>query len=161
MPVIFLDIDGVLNRKRLLGSTPRVIDPDLLERFKLLVRNTGAYVVLASTWRHDAAGIAAAREQGLPFDDLVPDLRPRSRGYEVKEWLRVHQNMGRFAVIDDDDDGYGSLPLFQPHPTEGITPEINAAVAAYLSGKTDRDFRRNVLVRALQLVRATLAGHRG
>lgn len=162
MPILFLDIDGVLNRKR--GSNwkkQRIVDADLLHRFERLVRKTGARVVLGSTWRHDAAGLAAAREQGVPFDDVLPDLRPQSRADEVEQWLATHPGVGRFAALDDDDDGYGSIPLFQPDPAEGLTPEIAAAVEAYLSGRRDRDLRRSVLVRAFQEVRDTLLGHRG
>jgi hypothetical protein len=161
MPVIFLDIDGVLNRKRLLSRTPRGVERDLLERFKLLVRETGAYVVLSSTWRHDAAALADAHRQGVPFDDVLPDLRPRSRGDEIREWLRVHPNMGRFCALDDDDDGYGSIPLFQPYPTQGLTRAESEAVSAFLRGESDRDLRRNALVRALQSARDTLIGHHG
>jgi hypothetical protein len=162
MPVIFLDIDGVLNRKRLLGgSTNRVVDADLLDRFQRLARDTGAQVVLASTWRHDAAGLSAAREQGVPFDDVLPDLRPQSRAEEVEQWLRSHSGVGRFAAVDNDDDGYGSIPLFQPDPNEGLTPELAEAITAYLRGESDRDVRRSVLVRAFQYVRDTLLGHRG
>jgi hypothetical protein len=162
MPVIFLDIDGVLNRKRLLGGGKhRVVDTDLLDRFQRLVRDIGAQVVLASTWRHDAAGLAAAREQGVPFDDVLPDLRPRSRREEIEQWLRAHPDAGRFAAVDDDDDGYGSIPLFQPDPSEGLTSELADAITAYLRGKSDRDFRRNIFVRAFQTVRDALLGHRG
>jgi hypothetical protein len=162
MPVIFLDIDGVLNRKRLFGgSTPRVVDSDLLDCFRRVVRDTGAQVVLASTWRHDAAGLSAARDQGVPFDDVLPDLRPRSRADEVEQWLRAHQGVGRFAAVDDDDDGYGSIPLFQPVPRKGLTPELAQAITAYLKGDSDRDFRRSALIRAFQNMRDALLGHRG
>jgi hypothetical protein len=54
MKVIFLDIDGVLNTT----ATPkpandsRVVDPMLLARFRKLLFDTDAEVVLSSTWRH-------------------------------------------------------------------------------------------------------------
>jgi hypothetical protein len=51
--------------------------------------------------------------------------------------------------------------LFQPDPSEGLTPEIADAITAYLRGESDRDLRRSVLVRAFQNVRDALLGHRG
>src|SRR5579884_1900095 len=117
MPIIFLDIDGVLNRTGRINQAQRhSVDADLLARFKQLVRDTGAQVVLASTWRHEPAGLQRARALGIPFDDVLPDLRPRSRADEVEQWLRNHPGQGRCAAIDDDDDGYGSIELFQPDP---------------------------------------------
>jgi hypothetical protein len=162
MPVIFLDIDGVLNRTGwFTKSRQRVVDKDLLTTFKALIEETDAQVVLASTWRHDPGGIAAARQLGIPFDDILPDLRPKSRGDEVRQWLAVHPNSGRFAVIDDDDDGYGSMPLFQPNPRHGLTPKVAAAAAAYLKGESDRDLRRTFVMRVVETIRSLVFGHRG
>ena len=67
MIVIFLDIDGVLNRTtRLTRNDCCAVDGDLLDRFKNLVRKTGAKVVLCSTWRHKPKGLEAARERDIP-----------------------------------------------------------------------------------------------
>ena len=63
MAVIFLDIDGVLNRaSRKAHSNDHVIAVDLLRRLKSLVSSTKAFVVLASTWRHEPGGVQKARE---------------------------------------------------------------------------------------------------
>jgi Swiss Army Knife RNA repair-like protein len=162
MPIIFLDIDGVLNRTRFFNSTkPWTVDTALLDNLKQLISQTNAQVVLASTWRHEAGGITVARRLGVPFEDILPDLRPKSRGDEVRQWLSTHSNEGRFIVIDDDDDGYESLPLFQPNPRKGLTPEIARAAAAYLNGKTDRDWRRSFVAQMFESGRSLLLGHRG
>src|SRR5271170_7548213 len=82
-PIIFLDIDGVLNRSSgYARSNHHVVETDLLGRLKSLVASTNACVVLASTWRHEADGAQKARELGIPFEDMLPDLRPHSRGRE-------------------------------------------------------------------------------
>ena len=59
----------------------------------------------------------------IPFEDVLPDLRPCSRGKEVKAWLTIHSNVERFAIIDDDDDEYENMPLFQPNPYQGLSDD--------------------------------------
>jgi hypothetical protein len=85
MKVIFLDIDGVLNTtsSRKPSKDAKVIEPALLRRFRSLVADTGALTVLSSTWRHEPDGLACARSLGLPFGDVLPDLRPRPRNEEI------------------------------------------------------------------------------
>ena len=162
MAVIFLDIDGVLNRTdRKPSKKARVVEPELLARFKELVDASGATVVLASTWRHDPGALQDARRLGIPFNDVLPDLRPDSRAKEVEVWLRTHGHSGRIAIIDDDDDGYGRLPLFQPSPTQGLTPKVADAVLSYLNGARNTDLRRSAFIRVLQCVQTLVTGHRG
>jgi HAD domain in Swiss Army Knife RNA repair proteins len=68
MKVIFLDIDGVLNCKR--TSNPRkfpyIVDKRLLLRFRRLLDQTSAKVVLSSTWRYDPAGVFSAKHWNAP-----------------------------------------------------------------------------------------------
>jgi hypothetical protein len=105
MKVIFLDIDGVLNR----DSTPNprkfpyIIDAQLLARFKELVRRIGAKVVLSSTWRVDPVGRLAARHYEVPFDDMCPDTPGTPRCEEMQASLRQHPEVIRYVVLDDDD----------------------------------------------------------
>src|SRR3954466_5115815 len=115
MKVIFLDIDGVLNCKT--TSNPRkfpyIVDPKLLKRLKRLLEQTGAKVVLSSTWRYDPAGIFSAKHSGIPFVDVIPDMPKKPRRDEILAWLKRHPNVKRFVVIDDEDDELDKLPLFQ------------------------------------------------
>jgi hypothetical protein len=67
----------------------------------------------------------------------------------------------RFIVIDDEDDELDSLPLFQPLAKVGLDQDIVDGAAAYLSGETDRDMRRSVLVRVAENVSAIFRGHKG
>jgi hypothetical protein len=62
----------------------------------------------------------------------------KPRRDEILAWLKGHDDVARFAVIDDEDDELGQLPLFQPSASTGITEKITKGVAAYLLGKTDR-----------------------
>jgi len=163
MKIIFLDIDGVLNCKRTPNPRkfPFVVDPILLRRFRQLLEKTGAQVVLSSNWRFDPAGLFSAEHYGIPFIASAPDLEGQPRCNAILEWLRCHPDVERFIVIDDEDDELDALPLFQPLRSTGLTDEIVEAAADYLNGKTDKDMRRNKLVRIFQDLSALVIGHKG
>jgi hypothetical protein len=65
------------------------------------------------------------------------------------------------VVIDNEDDELDSLPLFQPLPSTGLTQDVCHAVSDYLNDKSDKDMRRNVVVRSLQNLGSLLKGHEG
>ena len=163
MKAIFLDIDGVLNSRRTPNprKLPYVVQPDLLARLRRVLEQTGAQVVLTSTWRYDPAGLFSAKRWGIPFVDVIPDLPDRPRRDEILAWLDAHAEVDRFAVIDDEDDELDELPLFQPSPATGLTDDVADRVAAYLKGATDTDMRRGRLERLLQNVRGLVEGHKG
>lgn len=163
MKVIFLDIDGVLNCDRTPNPRkfPYVVDRKLLARFKRIVKRTGAKVVLSSTWRYDPAGLFSAKYHGIPFIGVTPDMPHRPRRDEILAWLKKHPKVSRFAVIDDDDDELDLLPLFQPSASTGLDDKIARGVVNYLSGKTNRDMRKNYVERLLENARAVVRGHIG
>jgi hypothetical protein len=163
MKAIFLDIDGALNCNKTTNphGLPYVVDRRLLARFRRLLDRTGAKVVLSSTWRYDPAGLFSAKRWGIPFIGVTPDMPKRPRRDEICAWLKKHQNVARFAVIDDEDDELDELPLFQPSATTGLTNSLVRGVTKYLEGKTNRDMRKNFVERLLQNVRSTLTGHKG
>jgi hypothetical protein len=161
--IIFLDIDGVLNCAKTKNPRkfPYVIDQRLLKRLKRLLTVTGAKVVLSSTWRYDPIGILAAKHHGIPFIDVTPDMPRQPRCKEVLRWLSKHPNTERFIVIDDDDDGLDSLPLFQPSPKTGLDNTIIKLAIDYLKGKNNEDARRPKVFRLIQNVGSALRGHKG
>ena len=150
--VIFLDIDGVLNCDKTPNPRkfPYVVDKRLLARLKKLLARTRAKIVLSSSWRLDPIGLLAARYWGVPFIDTLPDLPDKTRKDEVLAWLSAHPRVGRYAIIDDEDDELDNLPLFQPSSKTGITGDIVKGVDRYLNGKSDKTMRANLLVRAGQ-----------
>jgi Swiss Army Knife RNA repair-like protein len=163
MKIIFLDIDGVLNCSRTPNPRkfPFIVDPILLDRLRRLLEATGAEVVLASNWRYDPAGMFAARHYGVPFIDVTPDLPGEPRCNAILDWVRRHPKIERFIVIDDEDDELDELPLFQPLRSTGLTDEIVEGATAYLNGETDKDMRRNSLVRTFQDLGGIVFGHKG
>jgi len=163
MKVVFFDIDGVLNTPKTHNphKLPYVVDKNLVKRFRKLLANTRAKGVIASSWRYDPAGIYSAKLHGIPFVGCIPDMPRRSRRDEIVSWLRQHPRVTRFAVLDDDDDELDELPLFQPNPKTGLTAEMTRRLTAYLIGKTDKDMRRNVIVRMVRNMTNVVTGHNG
>jgi hypothetical protein len=163
MKIVFLDIDGVLNCKRTPNPRkfPFIVDPVLLGRLNRLLELTGAKVVLTSNWRYDPAGMFSARHYGVPFVDTTPDLPNEPRCNPILDWLRRHPDVERFIVVDDEDDELDDLPLFQPSRRTGITDDMVEGAAAYLNGKTDKDMRRNKVVRIMQNLSSLISGHKG
>jgi hypothetical protein len=163
MKVILLDIDGVLNCKRTPNPRkfPFIIDPLLLQRLRRLIELSGAQVVLSSSWRFDPVGVLAAKHYEVPFVDAIPDEPDQPRCQEILDWLGAHPEVERFVVIDDEDDELDPLPLFQPSRRTGLTDDIVNAAADYLNGKSDKDMRRNKLVRLCQNLASRIVGHKG
>ncbi len=156
MRIIFLDIDGVLNCKETPNPRkfPYIIDSRLLANLNELLRRTGAKVVLSSTWRTDPIGVLAARHYGIPFIDLCPDMPDASRCEEMLSWLSAHQEVGRYVVIDDEDDCLDDLPLFQTSNKTGLTMDIVEGVERYLKGETVETIRQPAIVRLGQNIHA-------
>ena len=128
MKVIFLDIDGVLNSDeyvdRVKKSDIQGIERDIdIEKVKLLKRaidETGAKVVLSSSWRYTKSasylkellanyGIRVDStpyiqdKRGLEIKkwDSTPYIQDK-RGLEIKKWLSENQGVEDFLIIDDE-----------------------------------------------------------
>jgi hypothetical protein len=140
---------------------PYIADHRLVKRLLQLCEHTEAKVVLSSTWRYDPVGLLAARHFQIPFIDVIPDMPGEARHKEIMAWLASHDDVSRYAVIDDEDDELDTLPLFQPSASTGLTEEIVRGVADYLDGNTEKDMRSNRFMRVVQNVHAILKGHIG
>jgi hypothetical protein len=150
--VIFLDIDGVLNTGRwhcqakgeeLQDEYGYKFDPKAVANLKRIVDETGADIVISSTWK--SFGFSELEEmwkdRGLPgklvgltpnsvSDEMLLEVDIDSielfhiRGAEIKEWLTKHgKRVSNYIIIDDMDN---MLPEQQPHfvhtnPEVGIT----------------------------------------
>merc|ERR1719276_780747 len=98
--VVFLDIDGVLNRTR--GATHIRLDEDLVERLRAFLKAADACIVLSTFWRAFGDYIAYVLSRyGIPQDRLLgrtpggahlngsafDDKVYEDRSSEIKAWL--------------------------------------------------------------------------
>lgn len=121
-PLLFLDIDGVLNghewNKESLSNT---LKPECVKALnKVLASPCSPCVVISSAWRYMIAGGAMTlkgfgymmRTHGVDHSiDLVgvtpPDEEITVRGYQISRWLemRYPNARPRYVVLDDEDYG--------------------------------------------------------
>ena len=155
MKVIFLDIDGVLNDAYSTERTPLGyigIDDDKLGNLRKIVSETGAYIVLTSTWKVNW-------KEGVETDD--PDgqyLMKRfakvglaiygktddqwvNRGRGITDWIKAHGVVESWVVIDDiqfkDFPRYGIMKHFvqTSFAHEGLNEELTQKCIDILNKK--------------------------
>lgn len=165
MKVIFLDIDGVLNsqdwyKRRTRYPAPRTMDqyhemefdPEAVKLLKRIIEETGAKIVLSSSWRISPDNIEAIKKfAGIEIMDITPRMRrPEGtsveyceRGKEIQEWIEERlksadvecEMIDRYVIIDDDTD---MLPEQQEHffhtsNNFGLTLPITKEIIWYLN----------------------------
>jgi len=103
MKVVFLDIDGVLN-----DFTTDVYGDDTptdshLKILKHIIDETGAEIVLSSTWRLFVKARKTVEKRladfGMKLFGVTMELR--NRPDEIREWLSRH-NVENFVILDDE-----------------------------------------------------------
>ena len=130
MKIIFLDFDGVMDtayyddflHKNSLPKTDKygiVFDPYCIKNLKYIIDNTGADIVISSTWKDDMTYneiLDMWKDRNLP--GFVTDVTPtvsRHRGNEIDAWLEECRDTCRYAIIDDLDSSN-----FNPHQLEHL-----------------------------------------
>jgi len=144
-PILFLDIDGVLNsrdyvrRGGSLSCSRDGLDPDAVAQLQRIVDETNCSLILSSTWRliHKLADmrgklIAKGMRHPVPLRGKTPDLSEQQmkgviqigarRGEEVKHWIQANGFKGSFVCVDDDSDFLEDQPLVQTTFEYGLTP---------------------------------------
>jgi hypothetical protein len=138
-PILFVDVDGVLVnnaslRRRTYGMA--AADPTCVEALNHILRETGAKIVVSSTWRaHGYNKLCRIFESWgvtrTPWS-LTPDLtsKPgtlwvaRERGDEIQAWLDAHPQWAptSFVIIDDSADMQHLFPrLVRTNSDIGLT----------------------------------------
>ncbi|MBS7006970.1 HAD domain-containing protein [Anaerostipes sp.] len=120
--IIFLDIDGVLNSMDLFDKMEErktepfmgiAVDEENLEQLKYIVEQTGAKIVLSSSWRHawhekgPMIKIGRSLDQamavyGMKIISKTKHLHKGNRSLEVKDWMRG-KHIQSFVILDDTD----------------------------------------------------------
>lgn len=123
MKVIFLDIDGVLNcdttTNRIFGYD--FVDDDKVDRLKRIIDETGAKVVLSSTWRTGWYDLEKGRgntldadlfialerrllKSGIEMIDKTPVFKGHLsvRGQEIRYWIEhSEEDIESFVILED------------------------------------------------------------
>jgi hypothetical protein len=130
-PVLFLDIDGVLNSVQWARRVQRPgilgIDPDTIPHLQRIVDETDCDIVVSSTWRIGRQAVELREillNAGMRSPCPVIDRTPGGggfRGNQIAEWLENAGFDGRFACLDDDSDFLPSQPLVQTDNQIGLT----------------------------------------
>jgi hypothetical protein len=132
MKVIFLDVDGVLNSVKTVWDNES-LETDLIHNLSDIVKETGAKIILTSSWRMSPSAlshlmdalmwfdlsISGCTQEGVymrdfehtRFEGITPtrryldsDVFTYDRGAEIAMWLLQHDfDVEKFVILDDDD----------------------------------------------------------
>ncbi|MBV9262496.1 MAG: hypothetical protein JO205_14110 [Pseudolabrys sp.] len=138
MKVIFFDVDGVLNCAKTANPCDRtyILDRTLVVRLQQLVRKTGAKLVMSSSWRHEPNAMRVFNRSGIVLFDRIGKGSKRERRRGILRWVKRHPQVERFAILDDEDQYFEGLPLFQASPRTGLTADLARDLANYLNGRS-------------------------
>jgi len=120
MKFIFLDIDGVLNSRQFIQNLEQTksplfedcnqwIDPNLVNKLNKLIEETGAEVVMSSSWRLDHTKEQLEKLLSVygfnhQIYSYTPDDWYCERGGEIKSWLKeyvINNKLDGFVILDD------------------------------------------------------------
>ena len=112
MKVIFLDVDGVLNsdeyfdkvRNLKIKGIENQIDVEKIKLLKKAVDETGAKVVLSSSWRftlNEQPLRDLLSRYGIGVYSRTPYI-DWERGLEIKKWLSDNKDVEDFVIVDDE-----------------------------------------------------------
>lgn len=150
MKLIFLDIDGVLNRHCYNEtSMSNSIDADCVVRLNRILIETDARIVLSSAWRYMLIGRAMSltgfdylmRTHGIVANRLVgrtpADEEVTERGWQIHQWRKDNDHRGKYVVIDDMDLHISPLhPFVRVQGDVGLT-DTDADKAIQILGKAE------------------------
>jgi len=111
---IFLDIDGVIATPEYTNNGVWCLNPEKQKLLKKIIDNTGAKIVLSSSWRYSSLERTKQhmKDEGFLFNDILIDVTIRAyhylekgtkihlsipRGVEIKQWIdaNIHSDNGK------------------------------------------------------------------
>lgn len=156
MKVVFLDFDGVLCNHESISAgykarTAPEQDPygahdDCVAALNHIIEQTGAMIVVSSTWRRISKFRTAMAETLSKWSvkgtvlDITPVLNDEIRGKEIAQWLASYSRhpIESFVILDDDSD-MGDLRhrLVRTESARGLTmADAERAIALLNNGST-------------------------
>jgi hypothetical protein len=151
MNIVFIDFDGVLNNRtsmfiNSIDKSKGLFSTDCVHLFKILLDKTDSKFVVSSSWRARRADLFDGRNARIHeafetcgFDDwrdyvahdgVTPHLDIVRRGKDIAAWLREHDDIDQYVIIDDDSDmvTYQYRKFVQTNDVNGLTyTDIQAA----------------------------------
>jgi len=127
-PIVFLDVDGVLNTLTHIHEWGIHMHPDFVQRLRQICVEYDAEIVLSSSWRigadHYRCTKFMLRHLGIDERRLI-DRTPAMngvRGDEIQQWL-ADNGERPYVIVDDSDDMLDEqLPRFvHTSPYQGLT----------------------------------------
>ncbi|GMI57800.1 hypothetical protein ScalyP_jg1776 [Parmales sp. scaly parma] len=115
-PLLFLDVDGVLNTTMMTMNSTFQLHPKLMRRLLSIVKRTNCQICISSTWRRSNPHLQFLHtkliECGCPPDcsDLIvgktplliqPGTPSELRVKEIVAYVDEHKLTARMCVIDD------------------------------------------------------------
>ena len=153
--IVFLDIDGVLNRGLVKSSVPSRdiveqpcgwMDRLCLARFNAFCQQVEALLVISSSWRmitlHDTQQALSGFHLFSPIIGQTPDLGPGAcRGDEIAHWRHLHPEYCDIPslILDDVDDmlAHQRAYFVQTDPWRGFDRQVHHdCVTFYLTLNT-------------------------
>jgi len=143
--IIFLDIDGVVNSSFFFKTQPdkdreHDIDPKAVEILQRILKETGAEVVLSSSWRGGEENHKVIRNLVCDFTQITPRCCAGIRGVEIYTWIDKNipydeKDQLKYAILDDDSDMllWQKDHFFQCDNEFGLTEEIANNVINHLN----------------------------
>jgi len=134
--VLFLDVDGVLNNgvwaMEMVEQGVRVFrdgllyEPSLVQ-LRRIVAETGAVIVLSSSWRLDPEAYENLCGWLVKYGMVIHDQTPSvggDRGEDITAWFDLHPGRYQYVILDDDDDmGRHLKHLVRTEFNTGLTKE--------------------------------------
>lgn len=152
MRVIFLDIDGVLINEECLRVGNQNAHPSCVKALNWLVAQSGAGLVITSTWRVMGFGYVQSAFNRWRINGKIVDMTPRlefkpnsiwigcEREVEIREWINSHYQHPEatrleYVILDDDAGpiGYLSDRLVQTSYRDGLTMQDAKRALAMLN----------------------------
>lgn len=133
VPIVFLDIDGVLVNRRSLAQASGLrakADTDCVAMLNKITDETGARIVVSSTWRRGGKRFIkeTLRLWGVSGRVIgcTPLLHAVDRGAEIQsfmdEYAKSNGDIKAFVILDDDDDMlHLSSRLVRTYFADGLT----------------------------------------
>jgi hypothetical protein len=96
----------------------------LVDNLQKIINETGAYIVISSSWRSDGTMKEMWEHRGLPGEiiGLTPFCKSRSRGEEIQMWIDKNKkdlDLESYCILDDDIEDIFPSQLYNYVKTSG------------------------------------------